>query len=250
MQFPTQALQRRPASPPDSEFGRSASTVQSALRGASIFHGVSSHAVHAILDDLQPRFVAAGAKIYGQGDLDSDLYIVVSGKIKVLHRTAGGRSILFRLAGPNDVLGVISALDPAPRASSAIAVTDVRVAALPQPALQKHIAQCPEFCERLFAVLAREIRYRNMMSVDVCLGDVRGRLAKKLLHLADTFGSPGPEGIRVEHNLTQTELGQLAATTREGVNKTLMAFAARGWIRVEDKAICILDAGALGRRAS
>ena len=79
--------------------------------------------------------------------------------------------------------------------------------------------------------------------------DVPGRVAKALLGLAERFGSQEAEGVRVHHDLTQEELAQLVGASRETVNKALADFAARGWMRVDSRAVTILDADRLARRA-
>jgi CRP-like cAMP-binding protein len=78
---------------------------------------------------------------------------------------------------------------------------------------------------------------------------VPGRVAKALLDLAGRFGRPVDEGIMVAHDLTQEELAQLVGASRETVNKALADFASRGWLRLEARAVLLLDVERLKRRA-
>jgi CRP-like cAMP-binding protein len=57
------------------------------------------------------------------------------------------------------------------------------------------------------------------------------------------------EGIRVAHDLTQEELAQLVGASRETINQSLADFVARGWIRLEGRAVTLLDVERLDRRA-
>jgi CRP/FNR family cyclic AMP-dependent transcriptional regulator len=85
---------------------------------------------------------------------------------------------------------------------------------------------------------------------DLVFTDVPGRVAKQLLDLADRFGVPGTSGaVRVEHGLTQEELAQLVGASRETVNKSLADFATRGWLRLDSRAVILLDRERLARRA-
>ena len=45
----------------------------------------------------------------------------------------------------------------------------------------------------------------------------------------------------VAHDLTQEELAQLVGASRETVNKALADFASRGWLRLEARAVLLLD---------
>jgi CRP-like cAMP-binding protein len=77
-------------------------------------------------------------------------------------------------------------------------------------------------------------------------------VAKALLDLSSRFGEPvgeDQEGIKVSHDLTQEELAQLVGASRETVNKALADFAQRGWIKLEARAVILLDTDRLARRA-
>ena len=75
------------------------------------------------------------------------------------------------------------------------------------------------------------------------------RVAKALLDLSERFGTPTEEGLRVTHDLTQEELAQLVGASRETVNKALADFAARSWLRLDQRAVLLLDIDRLRRRA-
>jgi len=49
--------------------------------------------------------------------------------------------------------------------------------------------------------------------------------------------------------MTQEELAQLVGASRETVNKALADFASRKWIRLESRAVVLLDLERLQRRA-
>ncbi|MFE6489613.1 helix-turn-helix domain-containing protein, partial [Streptomyces sp. NPDC057757] len=57
------------------------------------------------------------------------------------------------------------------------------------------------------------------------------------------------EGIHVAHDLTQEELAQLVGASRETVNKALADFAGRGWLKLEARAVVLLDVERLSRRS-
>ena len=115
--------------------------------------------------------------------------------------------------------------------------------------LRPWIADRPDIAEQLLRVLARRLRRTNDALADLIFTDVPGRVAKQLLALSERFGSQEADGLRVHHDLTQEELAQLVGASRETVNKALADFASRGWVRVDSRALTILDSERLGRRA-
>ena len=107
----------------------------------------------------------------------------------------------------------------------------------------------PEVAKALLAALATRLRRTNEHLADLVFTDVPGRVAKALLDLANRFGRPVEEGVMVSHDLTQEELAQLVGASRETVNKALADFATRGWLRLEARAVLLLEVDRLKRRA-
>ena len=101
----------------------------------------------------------------------------------------------------------------------------------------------------LLAALARRLRRTNDSVADLVFTDVPGRVAKALLDLANRFGRPTDEGVLVAHDLTQEELAQLVGASRETVNKALADFASRGWLKLEARAVLLMDVERLQRRS-
>jgi CRP-like cAMP-binding protein len=107
----------------------------------------------------------------------------------------------------------------------------------------------PEVAKALLAALAQRLRRTNEHLADLVFTDVPGRVAKALLDLAARFGRPVEDGVMVSHDLTQEELAQLVGASRETVNKALADFASRGWLKLEARAVLLLDVDRLRRRA-
>ena len=73
-------------------------------------------------------------------------------------------------------------------------------------------------------------------------------MAKALIDLGTRFGTTKDDGLHVNHDLTQEELAQLVGASRETVNKALADFAGRGWLRLEARAVVVLDYERLSKR--
>ncbi len=219
------------------------------LARAGLFQGVAPEAREALWATLAFRQVGRGSTVFVEGEQGDTLYIVLSGKVKVGRRSADGRENLLSVMGPADMFGELSLFDPGPRTATATVLIDASLASLAHPSLRPWLTDRPEIAEQLLRVLARRLRRTNDALADLIFTDVPGRVAKALLGLAERFGTQEADGIRVHHALTQEELAQLVGASRETVNKALADFAARGWMRVDSRAVTILDAERLARRA-
>ena len=219
------------------------------LAAAGLFRGVGPEAAEALASSLTESDYSRGETVFVEGEQGDTLFIVLTGKVKVGRRAADGRENMLSVMGPSDMFGELSLFDPGPRTATATVLTDARLASLAHAALRPWINDRPEIAEQLLRVLARRLRRTNDALADLIFTDVPGRVAKALLELAERFGTQEGDGVRVHHDLTQEELAQLVGASRETVNKALADFASRGWMRVDSRAVTILDADRLARRA-
>jgi CRP-like cAMP-binding protein len=223
--------------------------VDEVLARAGLFQGVAPEAAEALAGSLTYGDYSRGESVFTEGEQGDTLFIVLSGKVKIGRRAADGRENMLSVMGPSDMFGELSLFDPGPRTATATVVTEARLASLAHSSLRPWIKDRPEISEQLLRVLARRLRRTNDALADLIFTDVPGRVAKALLELASRFGTPEGDGVRVNHDLTQEELAQLVGASRETVNKALADFASRGWMRVDSRAVTLLDRERLARRA-
>jgi CRP/FNR family cyclic AMP-dependent transcriptional regulator len=219
------------------------------LARAGLFQRVERRAVTALTKQLHRVDFPPGHVIFAEGEPGDRLYIIISGKVKIGRRYPDGRENLLTIMGPSDMFGELSIFDPGPRTSTATAITEVRAVSMDRDALRAWIADRPEIAERLLRVLARRLRRTNDNLTDLIFIDVSGRVAKRLLGLAQRFGTREGGAMRLTHDLTQEELAQLVGATRVTVNRALAEFAHRGWIQLEGKSLLICDSDGLIMRA-
>jgi CRP-like cAMP-binding protein len=219
------------------------------LRGAPLFSALDDEAAGTLAAALETRELSRGHVIFREGDTGDRLFIVTVGKVKIARAAADGRENLLAVLGPGEVFGELSLFDPGPRTATAAAVTDATVASLDHDDLRPLLAERPLVGVLLLAALAQRLRRTNEAMADLVFTDVPGRVSKALLDLAERFGEPDSDGIRVNHDLTQEELAQLVGASRETVNKALSDFAGRGWIRLDGRSVVLLDRERLSRRA-
>ena len=219
------------------------------LAKAGLFQGIPEEAAEAVAASLDYADFGRGETVFTEGEQGNNLYLVLTGKVKIGRRAADGRENMLSVMGPSDMFGELSLFDPGPRTATATVVTDARLASLAHTSLRPWINDRPDIAEQLLRVLARRLRRTNDALADLIFTDVPGRVAKQLLALSERFGTEEADGLRVHHDLTQEELAQLVGASRETVNKALADFASRGWVRVDSRALTILDGERLARRA-
>jgi CRP/FNR family transcriptional regulator len=219
------------------------------VRRAPLFAALDDEAAAALISSMVRSRMERGDVLFHEGDPGDKLYVIAEGKIKLGRSSVDGRENLLAILGPGEMFGELSLFDPGPRTATATAVAETQVLALSNEQLHLLLTQRPGLAGALLSALARRLRRTNDVVADLVFTDVPGRVAKTLIDLADRFGRPIEGGIMVSHDLTQEEIAQLVGASRETVNKALADFANRGWLRLEARAVQILDIERLKRRA-
>ncbi len=221
------------------------------VRRAPLFAALDDGAAAALQASMAQLTVPKGDVVFAEGQTGDRLFVVEDGKVKLSQTSADGREQVLAVIGPGEMFGELSLFDPGVRTSTATAVTDSVLLGLGQSDLRPWLTGRPEVAEELLRALAQRLRRTNEAMADLVFSDVPGRVAKALLELSEKFGQPQADGSRlVAHDLTQEELAQLVGASRETVNKSLADFAQRGWLRLEARAVILLDIERLERRAA
>ena len=219
------------------------------LSRAPLFEALDEEGAKALRSMLTDVELPRGDRLFDEGDVGDRLYVVLQGKIKLTRAASDGRENLLSVLGPGEMFGELSLFDPRPRTSSAVAVTDARLAALAHADLLTWLTGRPDVALHMLRALAQRLRRANDVMADLVFTDVPGRVAKALLDLAERFGEQQDDGLQVRHDLTQEELAQLVGASRETVNKALADFAARGWLQLSAKSVLLIDPDRLAKRA-
>lgn len=226
---------------------RQAGDAYQALIASGIFHRTDPGAAADMLDDVQLLSFPAGHVLFNRGDIGDFAYVIVSGRVKLSYPHIDGRAITLAIMGPSDTIDLISMCDPGQRVLTATALTDVQAGPLGREQLLKWISERREIAHQILRLLARRAELTTKWLAELMFADVPHRVAKRLLQLAQRFGRREGDVLRVMHDLTLEELAELAGTDPDDVCKILGGFADRGWLRMDEDAVAILDGESLAR---
>jgi CRP/FNR family transcriptional regulator, cyclic AMP receptor protein len=197
----------------------------------------------------RPRDYRAGTIICHQGDPTADVFILVSGWVKILSYTNGGHEIVLALRGDGDLVGEVAGETTGRRNATIQAVAAVRALVVPHDTFNSFLDAHPGAGRAYRRVVT--LRWNDADAVLRTRAVTTGaqRLARLLLDLADRYdhGSDGPRHLVMP--LTQDELASMAGTSRATVTRALSNWRRRGFILTRQRDITILDPDALRRVA-
>lgn len=221
----------------------------SVLANVELFKELTEEDRESLAALMTETTLKRGESLFHEGDEGDRLYVVTEGKVKLSHTADDGRENLIAVLGPGEIIGELSLFDLGNRSSTVTAIAPTRLLTLSHKDMMEYIDEHPAMAKAMLTQLARRLRNTNQQMADLVFSDVPGRVAKALLDLAERFGERTAEGIFVPHDLTQEELAHLVGASRETVNKSLADFTSRGWIRLEGRAVLLIQVGRLQRRA-
>ncbi len=167
--------------------------------------------------------------------------MVISGRVKVVVRSADGGELTLAIIEPAGVFGELSIADGGPRSADAETLEACQLLFVPGETIRDICARMPCAAQALMNLVAASLRRLTEAASDLVFLDLPRRLAKVLLSQA-----PGEDG-RIRFGLSQQELAHRVGGTRQSVNAALRGFERRGWVEVHERAVTVRQPTALGR---
>ncbi len=199
-----------------------------------------------------PRRYRHGEVVLGQGRPVTGIRLVVSGAVRLSAVTPAGREVVVGLLGSGDVFGELALLGGGPSPVEARAVgSETRILTIRPAVLREIVRRAPSTAEELLRLIASRLHRTSAALEEALAHDVRTRVSLRLRDLARSHGVAEDGGVALPPRITQEELARMVGTTRESVNRTMSALAARGLVRTQDRRYVLPDpdalAGAAGR---
>lgn len=208
-------------------------------------HFLLKHLPESDLDRLGQlavtRTYQSGEPVFLKGDQGSAMMAVLSGRVRICSYSADGREVVLNVINPGEVFGEIALIDGGERTADAFAMEATDLLILSRRDFLPYLEKNPQLCVQLLEVICRRLRSTSEQLEDLNFLDVRSRLAKRLLFLANRHGEVSEQGIRINVRLSQHMLASMIGTSREAVNKQLRAWEGKGLIDVRRGSITILD---------
>lgn len=219
------------------------------LRQTGLFDRLGEPELQRIAELSRMREFPRGALILGP-DSDPDLiYLVKAGRVKISTFSPQGKEQILALLERGDVFGELAPVE-APAPAHVEAFDHAVVCTLHRTLFEEILRHTPEVGVRVIRVLARRLRAAEQEIEDLALRSVPARLAALLLRLAEEYGEPESQGIRLSLRLTHQDLAHMVGSTRETVTALIGQFRDEGLITVDHRVLVILERDRLRQIAS
>jgi len=223
----------------------SRATKRDVLAATPLFARLARDELAALADLAGERRVARDAVVMRRGDPDCALLVLVLGRLRVGAASADGREITVGLMEPGAVLGEIALLDGQPRSLDVVAMLDSVLLSVERRDFLPFLRARPDLMLRLMALLCDRLRRNSTAYEDLALAPLAARLARLLLTLADAHGTATPAGVQIRLALSQRDMANQVAATRERVNRQLRQWHEAGVLGGQDGHLVLRQPAAL-----
>lgn len=213
------------------------------LKKTKLFGGLDPEVLKQIAKQMRPVNYSSGQLIFERGEAGKDLYLVVSGRVRISVLSSEGRELSFGHPGPGDIFGEMAVFDGQPRSAHATAVSKVETMALSRAAFDQLLLAQPTLARAAIVFLCALLRQADDQFESIALHRIEVRLARFLLTLVkQQHGADPGRRPAVTFGLSQSELALHLGASRPKVNAALMLLEEREAIERDDqKIICNCD---------
>ncbi len=201
-----------------------------------LFSGLNPDAQETVGSYAHPTHLSKGQLLHSPGSDLAQLFVVHSGRLKVVRVTAGGFERLLRVAEPGDVIGENAFLTGQRPDTYVEALQDTSVCTFQHRELARLMAAHPEIGMQLLQTLSTRLEEAERALSHHTVG-VPARLANYLLELPS---HSGPRGFEVTWPLSKREVASYLGTTPESLSRALATLESLDLIVGESRRSTIL----------
>ncbi|PEI91580.1 Crp/Fnr family transcriptional regulator [Bacillus pseudomycoides] len=181
-----------------------------------------------------------GSYIFQEGVEAKELYIVRSGKVQISKVSADGQELTLRICSKHDIIGELTLFtDNAKYLLNSKCLEDVEVGVIKRDALEKALLEKPALAFEFMKWISEHLRRMQTKFRDLVLHGKKGALYSTLIRMTNSYGILKENGILIDLPLTNQELANFCATSRESVNRMLNDLKKQGIISIHKGKITI-----------
>ncbi len=196
------------------------------------------------------RAFPRGSILMFQGEPGERVMVLRAGRVKVASVEHDGREVMLSIRDPGDILGELAFIDRHPRLATVTALEPVDALVIPSRVFRLYLERAPRVAVALLEVITRRFRETTIKREQFGTSDTIGRLAARIVELADRYGQPSASGVNVLLPLSHEELGAWTGASRAGVAQAFRTLRELGWIETHRRRIVICDLASLRARAA
>lgn len=215
------------------------------LASVPVFTTLGEEELAEVVAVTVPRTFSSGEVVFREGDRSNTCYIVRHGRVRAVREHTDGRIITLATFGAGDFFGELAMFEDETRSATVEALEDTETAAILGGDMRRLLRAHPDIAVKLLGTLGRRLRETNERLTRQSFQTVQSRVAAALAELVATARSQGAGDADVLITATQTDLAQLAGSSRESASRFLAVLERAGVITQGRGKLTVHDPGRL-----
>jgi len=188
--------------------------------------------------------------LFRAGSDSRDVFVLMSGRVKIYTLSAAGRSVTLWFCLPGEVFGLAEMARLGQRVVYAEACAESEALILPSDKLRARLSSDAGTAMLLVDMLSCRLRQLSEALLNLIADDVNTRVIKLLLRLHARHARPlDGGGFMLDLPLTHQEMADMTGTTRQSVSTALTQLRKRGLLSMRGRRIVLNDIERLANAA-
>jgi CRP/FNR family transcriptional regulator, nitrogen oxide reductase regulator len=208
------------------------------LRQVSVFQNATDEDLKLIAQQSIERSIEEGEFFFFQGDPAAYLYVLISGRAKLMQTNPAGQQVNLRTINDWQMFGALGAVrDGATYPASAQAMENSTALAIKSEYMQELMQTRPYLSFDLMKLMTGYIQEMQERYRELATEKVERRIARALLRLASQMGVKSEGGI--ELSFTRQDLAEMSGTTLYTVSRILSDWERQGLVEAGRERVLI-----------
>jgi CRP/FNR family cyclic AMP-dependent transcriptional regulator len=207
------------------------------LKAVPLFTSFPEDQLRMLTTMVTRRSAARSTTIMAGGDATDSLYIVLSGRLKVMMSDSDGKEVILSILGPGEFFGEMGLIDDEPRSASVVTIEPCELLAIAKRDFKKCLLENNEMAMAVMRGLVRRLREADRKIGSLALLDVYGRVARLLLDMAENVNG---EKV-VTKRLPKQDIAKMIGASREMVSRVMKDLQTGGYIEMRGSNIVLRD---------
>ena len=210
-----------------------------------VFAGLSERDWEKVADLFSERQYLRDDYIFLEGEAPEALYVVRTGKVKVVRHSTDGKDVVLRVVSLGQMLGTVAVFDGAGYPGTAQVIEDCSVLVISRNDCLTLVNRYPVFALAVIADMGNRLRSSAEQIRSLAVERVEQRIARVLLKLSESAGSETTEGRVIEMALTRQDVADMTGTTVETAIRVMSKLRRNGLIRTRRGKVVLVDVPSL-----
>ena len=181
---------------------------------------------------ISERSFKKNSIILMEDDSKNFMYVIFSGKIKVVRITTDGKEQILVIRKKGDFFGEMTLLDGKSQPATIVAMEDATVGLISKNDFDQYFMKDSNVLKEIISMLCERLRESWIMLRVLGLTDAETRVRAVLSHIGSIYGIKDVRGIMIPFKLTHKEIADFAALARETVSRLLARLSQSGEIEI------------------